>query len=63
MSSNRYIETYTHNGRIGVIVEIACETSIPRSDKEFQVLAKDVAMHIAALNPKDVSDLLQQNFI
>lgn len=63
MFSNKYIETYTHDGRIGVIVEIACETSIPRSDEEFRLLAKDIAMHIAAVNPKDVSELLQQGFI
>ncbi len=50
------VGSYIHmNGSIGVLVEINCETDfVSRSDK-FQALVKDVAMHIAAANPKFLS--------
>jgi len=46
---------YIHmGGKIGVLVEINCETDFVARTDEFQVLAKDLAMHIAALNPSYV---------
>ncbi|MBI5049084.1 MAG: translation elongation factor Ts [Deltaproteobacteria bacterium] len=43
---------YIHaGGKVGVMVEINCETDFVAKTEEFQSLAKDVAMHIAALNP------------
>ena len=50
------IETYVHaGGRMGVIVEINCETDFVAATKEFRDLAHDVALQIAATNPKYVS--------
>ena len=50
------IETYVHaGGRLGVIVEINCETDFVAATKEFRDLAHDVALQIAATNPKYVS--------
>ena len=50
------IETYVHaGGRLGVIVEINCETDFVAATKEFRELAHDVALQIAATNPKYVS--------
>jgi elongation factor Ts len=40
-----------HGGRIGVLVEINCETDFVANTDNFQQLAKDLAMHIAAANP------------
>ncbi len=40
-----------HGGRIGVLVEINCETDFVANTDHFQQLAKDLAMHIAAANP------------
>jgi elongation factor Ts len=48
------IGTYIHGGRIGVIVEINCETDFVARNPDFQDLVKDVAMQIAAANPKFV---------
>lgn len=51
------IGAYVHsNGKIGVLVEVACETDFVAKNAEFITLVKDLAMHIAALNPKWVSD-------
>ncbi|NLJ73784.1 MAG: translation elongation factor Ts [Firmicutes bacterium] len=50
------VESYIHmGGRIGVLVEINCETDFVAKTEEFQELARDIAMHIAASNPQYVS--------
>lgn len=45
------IEAYVHGGRIGVIVEINCETDFVARTEEFKNFARDIAMHVAAINP------------
>lgn len=46
------IESYIHaGGRIGVLVEINCETDFVGKTEEFKTFAKDIAMQIAAANP------------
>lgn len=43
---------YIHTGgQIGVLVELCCETDFVARTEEFQSLARDVAMHVAAMNP------------
>jgi len=46
------ITSYIHpGGKIGVLVDINCETDFVARTEDFQNLAKDIAMHIAAMNP------------
>ena len=45
------IGTYVHNGKIGVIVEVNCETDFVARNADFQQLVKDLSMHIAASDP------------
>jgi elongation factor Ts len=46
------IGSYVHtNGKIGVLVEVQCETDFVSRNDAFQQLARDLAMHIAAANP------------
>lgn len=46
------IASYIHmGGRIGVLVEINCETDFVAKTEDFQVMARDIAMHVAASNP------------
>ena len=55
--SEGYIGSYIHsNGRVGVLTEVSCETDFVAKNKEFQELTHDLAMHIAALNPKYVDE-------
>ncbi|HVX24672.1 MAG TPA: translation elongation factor Ts [Candidatus Saccharimonadales bacterium] len=49
------IGTYNHDGRIGVLVEVNCETDFVARGDIFAELVKDIAMHIAASNPEYVS--------
>jgi len=51
-----YIGSYVHtNGKIGVLVEVNCETDFVARSDEFRELAHDLAMHIAAYNPEYVN--------
>lgn len=58
------IEAYIHGGgRVGVLVELLCETDFVAKTDEFKLLAKEVAMQIAAMNPTDVESLLKEEYI
>lgn len=46
-----FIGSYIHNGRIGVMVEVNCETDFVARNEKFQEFARNLAMHIAAANP------------
>jgi elongation factor Ts len=48
------IGTYVHQGKIGVMVEVNCETDFVSRNPEFQALVKDIAMQIAASEPRFV---------
>lgn len=50
------VESYIHmGGKIGVLVEINCETDFAAKSDKFKTLCKDIAMHIAAANPKYIT--------
>lgn len=49
------IETYVHDGRLGAIVEVNCETSFVAKTDEFKDFAHKIAMQIASMNPLYVS--------
>jgi elongation factor Ts len=58
------VSSYIHaGGRVGAIVEIASETDFVSRSPEFQKLAQEVAMHVAAMDPKDIDELLGQAYI
>lgn len=53
-ASEGLVGSYIHMGKIGVLVEINCETDFVAKTDDYQELVKDVAMHIAAANPSYV---------
>jgi elongation factor Ts len=67
------VESYIHNGsRVGVLLELNCETDFVARTDEFRTLAHDIAMHVAAMDPETVSSedgqdsetsLLGQSFV
>ena len=58
------IGSYIHGGRIGVMVEVNCETDFVAKSEDFQTFVKDVCMHVAAADPKFVrSSEMDQAFI
>lgn len=57
IASEGLVASYIHmGGRIGVLVEVNCETDFVAKSDDFQLLVKDVAMQIAAANPKYVRE-------
>jgi elongation factor Ts len=57
------IGSYVHDGRIGVLVEVNCETDFVAKTDEFKGLVKDLTLHIAASDPQDNDELLDQPFV
>lgn len=57
------IGSYSHDGRIGVLVEVNCETDFVAKTDEFKELVKDLTLHIAASEPEDIDELLDQEFV
>ncbi|HLG25966.1 MAG TPA: translation elongation factor Ts [Candidatus Gracilibacteria bacterium] len=50
------VASYIHqNGKIGVLVQLGCETDFVAKGDEFQQMARDIAMHVAAMNPLTIS--------
>ena len=51
------IESYIHfNGKLGVLVEVDCETDFVARTPEFKEFARNVALHVASMNPLAVSE-------
>lgn len=58
------VTSYIHTGEtVGVLLELLCETDFVAKNPEFKSVAKDIAMHIAAMKPLDIAELLEQPFI
>src|SRR3989338_4792106 len=63
-TSQGLIESYIHlNGKVGAMVEVSCETDFVARTDEFKHLTHEIAMQVAAMNPKDVKTLLKQEYI
>ena len=57
VASEGTVQSYIHaTGKIGVLVEVDCETDFVAKNDEFQEFARDIALHIAAANPAYVSE-------
>ena len=55
VASEGIITSYIHMDKIGVLLELNCETDFVARNEEFKQLAKDIAMHIAASNPQYIN--------
>jgi elongation factor Ts len=58
------VASYTHaTGRIGALVALGCETDFVSRTEEFRKLAHELCLQVASMNPKDVRELLSQEYI
>lgn len=57
------VETYSHNGKVGVLVEVLCETDFVAKTDDFKTLAHELALQIASMHPESVANLLEQEYI
>lgn len=59
-----YVATYTHaTGKVGVLVELLCETDFVSRNEEFRRLGGELCLQIAAMVPKDKKELLKQEYV
>jgi elongation factor Ts len=59
---HHFIQCYSHNGRVAVLVEFGLETWVITERPEFLELSRNVAMHVAGLNPESLQALLEQPY-
>src|SRR3989344_4612813 len=57
------LHSYIHNERVGVLLELRCETDFVARNDSFKELAHNLAMHIAAMNPSSAEELMVQNYV
>lgn len=58
-----FVEAYTHAGKIGVLVELSCETDFVAMNEDFKKLAHEIALQVASMGPKDVDSLMEQSWV
>ena len=58
-----FVTSYVHSGKVGVLLELNCETDFVARGEAFQNLAKELCLQIASMDAKNVEDLLAQPYI
>lgn len=62
-TSQGLIETYTHMGRIGAMIEVNCETDFVAKNPEFKEFVHDLVLQVASLDSDKMDDLLKMDLI
>lgn len=57
------VDVYSHNGKVGVLVEVLCETDFVAKTEDFKSLAHELSLQIASMKPETVEELLAQEYI
>lgn len=57
------IEAYSHAGKIGVLLEVNCESDFVAKNPDFKAMAHNLVLQIASMAPKDVAELMTQDYI
>lgn len=61
-TANGLIDSYIHLGKIGVLVEVNCETDFVARNKDFKTFAHEVALQVAQSQTKDTEGLLKEEY-
>ena len=59
----RHIEAYSHQSRIGVLVELETADDFTANTDEFRKFARDIALHITAMNPIGIEPIDKSNLV
>ena len=57
------VGSYVHDNSIGALVVLSCESDFVAKNPEFMTLARELAMHVSAMNPESTETFLAQPFI
>lgn len=63
-TSQGAIFSYVHQtGRVAAMIKLGCETDFVAKTSDFQTLGKEIAMQIASMNPQNIDELINQEWI
>lgn len=62
-TSQGVVEAYVHQGKVGVLVEVRCETDFVARTDEYKNLSHEIALQVCSMNPKNVDELLKEPYI
>lgn len=57
------VDVYSHGGRVGVIIELLCETDFVAKTEDFKNLAHELALQVASMDPENTEELINQEYI
>lgn len=57
------IECYCHAGKVGVIIEVVCESDFVAKNSDFKTMTHNLALQIASMAPQNIDELLAQEYI
>ncbi len=57
------VDVYSHSGKVGVLVELLCETDFVARTDDFKNLAHELSLQIASMSPQSDEELLKQEYI
>lgn len=57
------VDVYSHLGKVGVLVELLCETDFVARTDDFKNLAHELSLQVASMNPSSLEELLAQEYI
>ncbi len=57
------VEVYSHAGKVGVVVEVLCETDFVAKTDDFKYLAHELALQITSMKPENTKELLKQEYV
>lgn len=57
------VDAYIHQGKIGALVTVGCETDFVAKTEEFKTLVHEIAMQVTSMNPENRQELLSQPYI
>mgnify|MGYP001564255595 CR=1 FL=1 len=57
------IDSYVHLGKVGVLIEVLTETDFVAKNEKFHAFVHNLCMQIASTNPKNIDELLKQEYI
>lgn len=63
IKAGRVFSYVHHNGSIGAMITLGCETDFVAKTDEFQKLGAEIAMQVASMNPESMEELLKQDYI
>ena len=57
------VDTYSHGGKVGVLVELLCESDFVAKTEDFKNLAHEITLQVASMKPESVGELLEQDYV